>query len=178
MKTLLLLGLVLAIGASGYAYQDPKPSSDSKPSGESSEPALKALPPITLQDLEGQAVKTDGLKGKVVVLDFWATWCLPCLSEIPVLNGLQEKYGSRGLEVIGVTLASGEPKEVKPFIAKNGMKYTILMGNDEQTYDFDIVGFPTTFLLTKDLKVYRKYIGTGPKKGSQLETDIQRLLGN
>jgi thiol-disulfide isomerase/thioredoxin len=169
MKKFAVLMLTLIVGAVGYAFQDPQsPRTDS----------LKPLPPISLEDFNGQKVAAEGLKGSVVVLDFWATWCLPCIEEIPALNKLQEQYGAQGLKVVGVTLASGEPKEVKPFISRHGMKYTILMGNDDQAYDFNIVGFPTTYLLTRDLKVYRKYVGSGPKKASQLESDIKELLGN
>jgi thiol-disulfide isomerase/thioredoxin len=169
MKTFAVLLLTLLVGGAGYGFQDAKaPGADS----------LKDLPPISLEDFNGKKVPADGLKGSVVVLDFWATWCLPCIEEIPALNKLQDQYGKQGLKIVGVTLASGEPKEVKPFISRHGMKYTVLMGNDDQAYDFNIVGFPTTYLLTRDLKVYRKYVGSGPKKATQLESDIKHLLGD
>jgi thiol-disulfide isomerase/thioredoxin len=161
-----LLGATLAV--SGFGYQESQTDAEAQ---------LRPLPPLTLQDFNGKAVPADGLKGSVIVLDFWATWCAPCITEIPVLNKLQEKYGKRGLKVVGVTLASGEPKEVKPFVTNNGMKYTVLMGDDDQAYDFNIMGFPTTFLVTRDLKVYRKYVGAGPRKSADLEADIEKLLG-
>jgi thiol-disulfide isomerase/thioredoxin len=110
------------------------------------------------------------------VLDFWATWCLPCIAEIPSLNRLQEKYASRGVKVVGVALASGEADEVKPFVGKNKMKYTVLMGDDDQVYDLNVVAFPTTYLVTRDMKVFRKYLGAGPRKSAELEADIQKLL--
>jgi thiol-disulfide isomerase/thioredoxin len=137
---------------------------------------LKALPALNLKDFAGKAVPSDQFKGNVLVLDFWATWCGPCIAEIPELNRLQEKYAEKGVKVIGVTLASGEPKEVKPFITRNKMKYTVLMGDDDQAYDFNLVGFPTTYLVTRDWKIYRKYVGTGPGKSGRLEADIQSLL--
>ena len=138
--------------------------------------ALKPLPEINLQDFDGKKVAADEFKGNILVLDFWATWCVPCLAEIPVWNSLQQKYGDRGLKIIGVTLASGDAKEVKPFVARSKMQYTVLLGDDDQTYDFNILAFPTTLLVTKDMKIYRRYVGTSAKKPAQIEADIQKLL--
>lgn len=137
---------------------------------------FKALPPMNLQDFDGKAISADQFKGNIVVLDFWATWCVPCIAEIPMLNRLQEKYGAKGVTVLGVTMASGDAAEVKPFVGRNKMKYTVLMGDDDQVYDLNVVAFPTTYLVTRDMKVFRKYIGAGPKKAAELEADIQKLL--
>lgn len=137
---------------------------------------LKTMPEISLKQLDGKTVDINELKGNVVVLDFWATWCGPCITEIPHYNKLQEKYADKGLKIVGVTMASGEAKEVKPFTKRHNMKYSIFMGDDSQAYDFNIIGFPTTYLLTKDWKIYRKYVGAGPRKSEQLEADIKRLL--
>jgi thiol-disulfide isomerase/thioredoxin len=136
----------------------------------------KALPPLNLQDFDGKAIPSDQFRGNIIVLDFWATWCVPCIAEIPTLNKLQEKYGAKGVTVLGVTMASGEAAEVKPFVGRNKMKYTVLMGDDDQVYDLNVVAFPTTYLVTRDMKVFRRYIGAGPKKAAELEADIQKLL--
>lgn len=144
-------------------------------SGQATE-QLAAMPQLSLKDFDGKAIQSDQFKGNVLVLDFWATWCGPCIAEIPAFNRLQDKYAGKGLKVIGVTLASGAPKDVKPFITRNKMRYTVLMGDDDQAYDFNLVGFPTTYLITRDFKIYRKYIGAGPGKSVRLEADIQSLL--
>ena len=167
---IILAGLALAAPAL------PIHSSQSAGATLSTAEELKALPPITLQDFNGKAFNADRLKGSIVVLDFWATWCVPCLAEIPTLNRLQDKYRGRGVRVVGVTLASGDAKDVKPFIGRNKMKYTVLMGDDDQTYDFNVVAFPTTYLVTRDLKVYRRYLGAGPRKAAQVEADLRKLL--
>jgi thiol-disulfide isomerase/thioredoxin len=137
---------------------------------------LKPLPQMNLQDFDGKKVESDGLKGNVLVLDFWATWCGPCIAEIPTWNKLQQKYGDKGLKVVGITMASGDAKEVKPFVARRNMQYTVLMGDDDQSYDFNILAFPTTFVVTRDMKVYRRYVGTNPRKSAQIEADVQKLL--
>ena len=137
---------------------------------------LKPLPEVRLQDFDGKPVKAASLKGSVYVFDFWATWCGPCLTEIPAWNQLQAKYADRGLKVVGVTLASGDASEVKQFIAKRNMKYTVLMGDDDQTYDLNIIGFPMTYVVTGDMKVFSKYIGANPTKAAKIEADVQEIL--
>ncbi|MBI3650570.1 MAG: TlpA family protein disulfide reductase [Acidobacteria bacterium] len=144
----------------------------------STEETLKPLPKLTLTDLNGKSVKPESLNGKVYVLDFWATWCGPCIMEIPSFNRLQAKYADRGLKVIGVTLASGEAKEVQPFLTRYKMKYNVVMGDDEQAGELNIMGFPTTYVVTKDWKIYKRYMGAGAKKAEQIEADIQQLLAN
>jgi thiol-disulfide isomerase/thioredoxin len=138
--------------------------------------ALKALPQMQMTDFAGKPVKQEQLGGKAYIIDFWATWCGPCIVEIPAFNRLQEKYAAQGLKVLGVTLASGEAKEVQPFVTRFKMKYTVVMGNDDQLGDLNVMGFPTTYVVTRDWKIYRKYTGAGPKKSEEIEADIQKLL--
>lgn len=109
-------------------------------------------------------------------MDFWATWCAPCIAEIPALNRLQDKYGPKGVRVVGVAMMSGGAAEVKPFVARHGMKYQVLIGDDKQAYELNIMGYPTTYLVSGDWKVYKVYVGAGPRKIRQLESDIEKLL--
>ena len=173
MKLFVVLVAAIALAAPAFSKQGVQtetparsaPTDDSKP-----------LPSIKLQDLDGKAVAAEQFKGNVVVYDFWATWCVPCIAEIPTLNRIQEKYAAKGVRVVGVALASGDAGEVKPFVGRNKMKYTVLMGDDDQAYDLNVVAFPTTYLVTRDMKLFRRYIGAGPRKMAELEADIQKLL--
>ena len=172
MKLFVILVVAIVLAAPAFSVRGDQAEGSAPSSGND----IKALPPINLQDFDGKAIPAAQFKGNIVVLDFWATWCVPCIAEIPALNRLQEKYGAKGVRVVGVVLASGDAAEVKPFVGRNKMKYTVLMGDDDQVYDLNVVAFPTTYLVTRDMKVFRRYIGSGPRKAAELEADIQKLL--
>src|SRR5262245_58470867 len=99
MRLLTVLVLVIAFAAPAVSLQNQKDSP-------ATAPEMKSLPALNLQDFNGKAVSSDQFKGSVLVLDFWATWCGPCVAEIPALNRLQQQYGEKGVKVIGVTLQS------------------------------------------------------------------------
>lgn len=187
MKLFLLALLVTVIALPGFSLQKnkavtgktvkPKPvAQEASTKAAPTTTAMKELPALKLQDFAGKTVKQEELGAKVYVVDFWATWCGPCITEIPNYNRLQEKYADKGLKVLGVTLASGEAAEVKPYIEKFKMKYTVLLGDDNQTGDLRIMGFPTTYVVTKDWKIYKTYIGMRAGKAEQIDADIQKLL--
>ena len=137
----------------------------------------KSMVDLKLQDLQGKKIDINhDLKGKVLVVDFWATWCGPCIAEIPEFNELQKEFAGKNVEVLGVAMSSGELADVKPFVKKHNMQYTIFLGDDDQTYDLNISGYPTTYLVTKDWKVYNVYVGAGPGKHKQIVADIEKLL--
>ena len=136
----------------------------------------RVAPAFSLPDLRGKKTRSSDLQDSVVVLDFWATWCVPCVGEIPAFNQLQEKYSRQGVKVIGLAVQSGWARDIKRFAAKYKMRYAILVGTDDSVGDFDVIGFPTTYVIAPGWKVFKKYSGTYPDKGNDIERDIKMLL--
>ena len=133
-------------------------------------------PAFELENIAGGTTKSPDLKGKVSVVDVWATWCEPCITEIPKFNHLFEEYENKDVRVIGITAVSPHD-DIAPKAKEYGMKYTVLVGDDAVVEGFGgVIGWPTTFVLTKDWTIYRKYIGALPDKEARIKKDIDTLL--
>jgi cytochrome c biogenesis protein CcmG, thiol:disulfide interchange protein DsbE len=131
-------------------------------------------PNFSLPDLNGQQLDLSSYRGKVVLLDFWATWCDPCREEIPHLVELQSKYGSQGFEIIGVAMDDG-PEPVRAFYQCFQMNYPVVMGGAKTGELYGgVLGLPIAFLIGRDGRIYSKHIGaTGI---SVFEKEIVNLL--
>ena len=131
---------------------------------------------FTLKDLNNKDVKLSAFKGKVVLLDFWATWCGPCKIEIPWFIEFQNKYGKSGLEVIGV-VTEDTVEKAKPFAAQWKMNYTVLQGNGRDDLDEafgPMFGLPVTVVISRDGKICGKHVGLAGKDA--FEREIKSLL--
>lgn len=141
-------------------------------------------PVVTFKNLQGQDVPLASLKGKVVIVNFWATWCEPCRTEIPWMIGFQEKYADKGFTIVGVAMDEEGKSVVEPYVQKiqfdvNGhsetMNYPIVLGNDELAEKFGgLIGFPTTIVISRDGKIQKRYIGLADE--ADLEKEIKELL--
>jgi thiol-disulfide isomerase/thioredoxin len=147
-------------------------------------PNLGAAPDVTLQELNGSTVKLSDFRGKVVLVNFWATWCEPCRSEIPELIEFQRKYGSRGFTVLGVAMDQEGKSVVAPFVVKpqfdvggqkTAMEYPIILGNDDLATQFGgFLGLPTSFVISKNGQVVQKILG--PIDDQAMDKLIQQML--
>ena len=131
---------------------------------------------FTLKDVEGKDVLLQSFKGKVIVLDFWATWCGPCKVEIPHFIEFQEKYGQKGLQVVGISVDDPVDK-LAPYVKEMGMNYPVLqgLGHDavQDAYG-PILGIPVSVLISRDGKVCATHTGLTGK--DVFEKEIQSLL--
>ena len=138
---------------------------------------VRAAPSFELKDLEGGKANLASFKGKVVVLDFWATWCGPCLTELPEYVAFAERNRARGVEVIGVVFDSGEPKEIQDFIREHRVTYRQLLGTDDIAEAFGgNQGFPTTFVIDSQGLIQLTVLGSTPDKFERLQKAVDQAL--
>ena len=156
-----ILGLICSQRPSALAQEGPS--------------AGAPAPDWELTGLDGKTVKFSDFRGKVVILDFWATWCMPCRIEIPHFVELQKQYGDKGLAIVGVSLDEQGPKVVKKFMKQFQMTYLVVIGNEKIVAAYGgIEGIPTTFVIDRDGRIVRGYVGYAEEE--VLEQEIKSLL--
>jgi peroxiredoxin len=135
----------------------------------------REAPDFALKDADGKTVHLSEYRGKVVLLDFWATWCDPCRLEIPWFIDLQRKNKDRGFDVLGVSMDDDGWEVVKPFMKSVGMNYRVVIGNDETTQMYGGVdSLPSTFLIDRQGKIAAIHIGLASRK--VFEDGVEELL--
>jgi len=131
-------------------------------------------PQFSLQDLDGKPLSLAGYQGKVVLLNFWATWCTPCRGEIPQFVEFQNNLGPQGLQLIGISM-DDDAKPVHEFYQQFKMNYPVAIGNANLAESYGgVLGLPVTFLIGRDGRIAAKYVGATDLNA--LQQKIQSLL--
>lgn len=138
--------------------------------------AAEKAPDFSLKDLNGKTVKLSDLKGKVVFLDFWASWCPPCQSSTPAVEKLHKKYADRNVAVLGINVEN-DPAAAKNYVQKAGMTYPVLLADNKTTRAYKIGGIPAFFVISPDGTIARKIVGYSSGLESQWNKEIDTLLG-
>lgn len=136
--------------------------------------ARKQAPDFSLRDANGMPIRLADFKGRVVVLDFWATWCHGCKLEIPWFMEFEDRYGQKGLSVIGVSMDDDGWKVVKPFIAAKKMNYTVVIGDDALAKQYGLGPMPMTVLIDRNGRIADSHSGVVDK--AKWESEIRSLL--
>jgi len=132
-------------------------------------------PSFSLKTHEGKTIDLAKLKGKVVVLNFWATWCGPCRQEIPGFVDAYKRLHGKGVEIIGISLDEGGWDVVQPYVTKANIPYPVVIGDQTLTDAYGgISAIPTTFIVSKDGKIAAKHVGYLSKE--ELENQIKSVL--
>jgi peroxiredoxin len=164
---IIVAALVVIVGFYSYKH------SGSARSGSAAKQPREA-PDFTLSRIDGGQLQLSSYRGKVVLLDFWATWCVPCREETPHFVEIQEKYKDRGLQIIGVSMDdSADP--VRPFYEQFHMNYPVVMGTAETGSAYGgVLGLPIAFLIDRDGRIQFKHMGA--TDAGVFEKDITTLL--
>lgn len=182
----LIVGLAGGLaGCKGNSFFASSLKASAKPDAQSSGNAAGVMEPeVTFESLDGKQVPLASLKGKVVVVNFWATWCDPCRVEIPWMIDFQQKYESRGFTMLGIAMDDEGKSVVGPFVATTlfdvggkqmTMNYPIMLGNDDVASKFGgLIGLPMTVVISRDGKIVKRFIGLASH--DVLDQQIQALL--
>jgi thiol-disulfide isomerase/thioredoxin len=172
-RALLVLAVITAVlvtwASARFARQFDRPPGEDRIAADAADAGERATlrffrnpataPPFTLRDLDGRALSSASLRGKVVILNFWATWCGPCRAEIPDLVALQEKYRDQ-VVVIGISEDESGPEVVRQFADKFKVNYPVVMKTPELAKMFPgISALPTSFILDRESRIVQKHVG-------------------
>ena len=165
-----LIGLLLLAGLAPLGAQSP--ATDHVGRDDVKLADLEAI------DLEGKSFDPATLEGKVTVLDFWASWCSPCMEAFPVLNELRAELAGEGFEIVSVAMYSGPPDIVRQVVARFDLNYPVVLGNDQTPVIYDVLGYPTYLLMDQDGNLVRRYVGDFNNPLARLRMDALALLSD
>jgi cytochrome c biogenesis protein CcmG/thiol:disulfide interchange protein DsbE len=131
-------------------------------------------PDFTLESLDGKSLRLSDLRGKAVLLNFWATWCVPCKVEMPWLVELQGEYGPQGLQIIGVAMDDSSKEDIAKFAKDMGVNYPVLLGKNAVADAYEVPAMPESFFISRDGKIVDKILGLEGK--ADIENAVRKAL--
>lgn len=137
-------------------------------------PARRSFPEFRLSSLDGSDLDSKELRGKVVLINFWASWCGPCLMETPRLVELKKDYAAKGFEIIGIAIDPENKEEILKFVRDLKVNYPVVYSDQKIEREAGLLGTPTSFLLNRDGSIVHKHLGVVTKK--DLAAEIEPLL--
>lgn len=135
-------------------------------------PVEQSLPDFTFKTLDGREFRLSELHGKVVLVNFWATWCPPCKEEMPIFEREYKRCKDKGFEILAVNMDSSE-SNLQKFLKENNYSFPIVRPSEDLQKELKLMGFPTSYLLDREGKIYRIRLGVY----KELEEDLKKLLG-
>jgi peroxiredoxin len=163
-------GLLLAAAGVVAAADQPSIRASLQPANE-----RKPAPDFVLKDSSGKTAKLKNYRGKVILLDFWATWCHGCKEEIPWFSEFAKSYRKKGFEVVGVSMDEGGWKVLQPWLAENHVPYRMVLGDDATAQRYGIQTLPDTFLIDQHGKIAAAYVA-GMVDKDDVEANIKAIL--
>ena len=135
-------------------------------------PVEQSLPDFTFKTLDGREFRLSELHGKVVLVNFWATWCPPCKEEMPIFEREYKRCTDKGFEILAVNMDSSE-SNLQKFLKENNYSFPIVRPSEDLQKELKLMGFPTSYLLDREGKIYRIRLGVY----RELKEDLKKLLG-
>jgi peroxiredoxin len=169
MRTLALLVLLFCAEVRADPYTEMAVDRPSAP---------EAAPPFVLTDLSGEKVSLAALSGKVVLLNFWATWCIPCRTEMPGMERLWQQYRERGLAIVAVSVDDDGEKRIAKFVRRLNLSYPILLDPQSEVADrYEVSGLPASYLIDGKGRLIGRLVGSREWDSPEAVGLIEQLLG-
>lgn len=135
-----------------------------------------AVPPFRVVSTSGQQISQQNYKGRLLIIDFFATWCAPCRDSVPHLVSLGKKYGPKGLSILGLTMEGDDLYSVREFISDKKINYPVASAGEDIVSSFGVRSVPTLFLINKEGVVVERFSGFSEQTARRMDSIINRLL--